>query len=43
MKRLLDGDTLVIELTDLDSLNADGKMIGIISHVEAMRRGFLCK
>ncbi len=33
----LDGDTLEIALTALDSLNASGKMIGIISHVEAMK------
>ncbi|MDP2367302.1 exonuclease subunit SbcC [Rhodoferax sp.] len=33
----LDGDTLEIALTALDSLNANGKMIGIISHVEAMK------
>ena len=33
----LDGDTLEITLTALDSLNASGKMIGIISHVEAMK------
>ena len=33
----LDGDTLEIALTALDTLNASGKMIGIISHVEAMK------
>lgn len=33
----LDGDTLEIALTALDSLNARGKMIGIISHVEALK------
>ena len=33
----LDGDTLEIALTALDSLNATGKMIGIISHVEALK------
>ena len=33
----LDGDTLEIALAALDSLNASGKMIGIISHVEAMK------
>ncbi len=33
----LDGDTLEIALTALDSLNASGKMIGVISHVEAMK------
>ncbi len=33
----LDGDTLEIALTALDLLNASGKMIGIISHVEAMK------
>lgn len=33
----LDGDTLEIALTALDSLNAGGKMIGIISHVEALK------
>ncbi len=32
----LDADTLEIALTALDSLNASGKMIGIISHVEAL-------
>jgi exonuclease SbcC len=33
----LDVDTLEIALAALDSLNASGKMIGIISHVEAMK------
>ena len=33
----LDSDTLEIALTALDSLNASGKMIGIISHVEALK------
>ena len=33
----LDGDTLEIAFTALDSLNASGKMIGIISHVEALK------
>ena len=33
----LDGDTLETALTALDSLNASGKMIGIISHVEALK------
>ena len=33
----LDGDTLEIALTTLDSLNASGKMIGIISHIEALK------
>jgi DNA repair protein SbcC/Rad50 len=37
MMPLLDGDTLEFALTDLDSLNASGKIIGIISHMEAMR------
>ena len=32
----LDGDTLQIALTALDSLSASGKMICIIGHVEAM-------
>lgn len=34
---LLDGDTLEIALTAFDSLNARGNMIGIISHVEALK------
>ena len=33
----LDNDTLEIALNALDSLNASGKMIGIISHVEALK------
>ena len=33
----LDGDTLEIALSALDTLNASGKMIGIISHVEALK------
>lgn len=33
----LDGDTLEIALTALDSLNASGKIIGIVSHVEALK------
>ena len=33
----LDGDTLEIALTALDSLNASCRMIGIISHVEALK------
>ena len=33
----LDGDTLEIALNALDALNASGKMIGIISHVEALK------
>lgn len=33
----LDGDTLEIALNALDSLNASGKMIGVISHVEGMK------
>ena len=33
----LDGDTLEIALNALDSLNASGKMIGIISHVEGLK------
>lgn len=34
----LDGDTLEIALSALDALNASGKMIGIISHVEALKQ-----
>ena len=34
----LDGDTLEVALTALDALNASGKMIGIISHVEALKQ-----
>lgn len=33
----LDGDTLEVALAALDTLNASGKMIGIISHVEALK------
>ena len=33
----LDGETLEIALNALDSLNAGGKMIGVISHVEALK------
>jgi DNA repair protein SbcC/Rad50 len=33
----LDGETLEIALDALDHLNASGKMIGIISHVEALK------
>ncbi|MEA3098894.1 AAA family ATPase [Caballeronia mineralivorans] len=33
----LDGETLEIALNALDSLNASGKMIGVISHVEALK------
>jgi exonuclease SbcC len=33
----LDGETLEIALDALDSLNASGKTIGIISHVEALK------
>ncbi|MEN9657145.1 MAG: hypothetical protein RL571_610 [Pseudomonadota bacterium] len=33
----LDGETLEIALDALDQLNASGKMIGIISHVEALK------
>jgi exonuclease SbcC len=33
----LDGDTLEVALHALDSLNASGKMIGIISHVEGLK------
>lgn len=33
----LDGDTLEVALSALDSLNASGKMIGVISHVEALK------
>ena len=33
----LDSDTLETALTALDSLNASGKMIGVISHVEGMK------
>jgi len=37
MRPFLDGDALEIAPTALDSLNASEKMIGISSHVEAMR------
>ncbi len=33
----LDPETLDIALDALDSLNASGKMIGVISHVEALK------
>ncbi|MBN3855870.1 AAA family ATPase [Paraburkholderia sp. Ac-20340] len=33
----LDGDTLEIALDALDTLNASGKMIGVISHVEGLK------
>ena len=33
----LDADTLEIALNALDSLNASGKMIGVISHVDGMK------
>lgn len=33
----LDNDTLEIALNALDSLNASGKMIGVISHVDTMK------
>ncbi|RIX49524.1 MAG: chromosome segregation protein SMC [Rhodocyclales bacterium GT-UBC] len=33
----LDGDTLEVALNALDSLNASGKMIGVISHVEGLK------
>ncbi|MGE5469960.1 MAG: AAA family ATPase [Bacteroidota bacterium] len=33
----LDGDTLEVALNALDTLNASGKMIGIISHVEGLK------
>ena len=33
----LDSETLEIALDALDSLNASGKMIGVISHIEAMK------
>ena len=33
----LDGDTLEIALDALDTLNASGKMIGVISHVESLK------
>ncbi|MEK1942741.1 MAG: SbcC/MukB-like Walker B domain-containing protein [Pseudomonas sp.] len=33
----LDGETLEVALDALDALNASGKMIGVISHVEALK------
>ena len=33
----LDGETLEVALDALDTLNASGKMIGVISHVEALK------
>lgn len=33
----LDGETLEVALDALDQLNASGKMIGVISHVEALK------
>ncbi|AYC31926.1 exonuclease subunit SbcC [Pseudomonas cavernae] len=33
----LDGETLEVALDALDALNATGKMIGVISHVEALK------
>ncbi|MBN3767592.1 AAA family ATPase [Burkholderia sp. Ac-20365] len=33
----LDGDTLEVALDALDALNASGKMIGVISHVEGLK------
>ncbi|AOJ07564.1 AAA family ATPase [Burkholderia mayonis] len=33
----LDGDTLEIALNALDALNASGKMIGVISHVDGLK------
>jgi len=33
----LDGDTLEVALDALDNLNATGKMIGVISHIDAMK------
>ncbi len=34
---MLDADTLEVALNALDTLNASGKMIGVISHVEGMK------
>ena len=34
---MLDNETLEIALDALDSLNASGKMIGVISHIDAMK------
>ena len=33
----LDNDTLEIALDALDNLNASGKMIGVISHVDTLK------
>ncbi|MFT5577936.1 MAG: exonuclease SbcC [Paraglaciecola psychrophila] len=33
----MDAETLDIALNALDNLNASGKMIGVISHIEAMK------
>jgi exonuclease SbcC len=33
----LDNDTLEVALDALDSLNASGKMIGVISHVDTLK------
>jgi len=33
----LDAETLDVALDALDNLNASGKMIGVISHVEALK------
>ncbi|MCK5897257.1 MAG: hypothetical protein KAG20_10640, partial [Cocleimonas sp.] len=33
----LDAETLEIALDALDNLNASGKMIGVISHIDAMK------
>ena len=33
----LDAETLDVALDALDNLNASGKMIGVISHIEAMK------
>ena len=38
----LDGETLEVALDALDALNASGKMIGVISHVEALRSASRC-
>ena len=37
MQPAMDSETLDIALDALDNLNATGKMIGVISHVEAMK------
>ena len=39
----LDADTLEIALNALDTLNASGKMIGVISHVEGMKERILAQ